>query len=220
MLAALAALLLAGMRMRLIADRYNPLAPIDLAEAPNFLTGTKLWMIAGSTTACVDALRRAGVAVQEMPKRRDRPGCERLGTVTISRLSRARLDAEEMRCDTALRLYLLERHAVVPLARRELGAEVERIEHFGSYSCRTIRDSSRLSEHARANAFDLAGFRLANGRTVSLKTDWASGGAEARFLRAVRTRACLLFNMVLSPDYDAAHADHFHFDMGWIRGCR
>ena len=41
----------------------------------------------------------------------------------------------------------------------------------------------------------------------------------------VRDGACDLFATVLSPDYNAAHADHLHFDqamrgaMGW-RGCR
>ena len=218
-LAALTALVLMAARLRLIADRYNPLAPIDLTQPPNILTSTKLWMIADNARACVTALRRAGVAVQEMPERRERPGCERVGTVTISRLSQARIESEEMGCDIALRLYLLERHAIQPLARRELGSSVARIEHFGSYSCRTISGSSRLSEHATANAFDLAGFRLANGTSVTLKTGWTSGGAQARFLRDVRARACLLFNMVLSPDYNSDHADHLHLDMGWFRGC-
>ena len=47
----------------------------------------------------------------------------------------------------------------------------------------------------------------------------------AAFLREVRDGACDLFATVLSPDYNAAHADHFHLDqaargaIGW-RGCR
>jgi hypothetical protein len=137
----------------------------------------------------------------------------------VSRLSQASLKPEEMRCDLALRLYLLERHGLQPLARHHLGADIDRIEHFGSYSCRTIRGGRRLSEHATANAFDIAGFRLSNGRTISLKKDWPAGGPSGRFLREARDAACLMFNMVLSPDYNADHADHFHIDMGWLRGC-
>ncbi|MFN4225017.1 MAG: extensin family protein [Hyphomonas sp.] len=32
--------------------------------------------------------------------------------------------------------------------------------------------------------------------------------------------ACRLFSVTLGPDYDAAHADHFHMDMGPQRACR
>jgi hypothetical protein len=55
--------------------------------------------------------------------------------------------------------------------------------------------------------------------------DWRGEGPEARFLREVRDGACGLFATVLSPDYNAAHRDHLHFDQaergafGW-RGCR
>ena len=69
-----------------------------------------------------------------------------------------------------------------------------------------------MSEHATANAYDIAGFKLADGRMVTLKQGW--NGSAGTFLRDLRLSACLLFNMVLSPDYNADHADHFHFDMG------
>jgi hypothetical protein len=52
-----------------------------------------------------------------------------------------------------------------------------------------------------------------------LKTGWRGGGAPAAFLHDIRARACLLFNLVLSPDYNTDHADHFHLDMGWLMGC-
>jgi hypothetical protein len=104
---------------------------------------------------------------------------------------------------------------------------VSAVDHFGSYSCRRIygRSEGAWSEHSTANAVDIAGFRLADGRRISILGNWKDGGAEARFLRAVRDGACDLFATVLSPDYNAAHRDHLHFDqaqrgeMGW-RGCR
>jgi hypothetical protein len=55
--------------------------------------------------------------------------------------------------------------------------------------------------------------------------DWEDQDGKAAFLREVRDGACPLFATVLSPDYNAAHRDHFHFDQadrgewGW-RGCR
>lgn len=218
-LAAVALVLAAAAQFRWIPDRYNPLQPLDLAEAPNLMTGTKLWLMDGDLQACVAALRRVDVALTEMPPRTERPGCRREDTVTLSKLFSASLRQEEMRCDIALRLYLLDRHDIQPLARRHFGSGVVELAHFGSYSCRNIRGRSRLSQHATANAFDLAGFRLANGRTVTVKSGWTAGGAQSAFLHELRGRACLLFNMVLSPDYNADHADHFHVDMGPSRGC-
>lgn len=222
LLAALAATVLAltlALSSRLLPDRYNPLQPLDLAEAPNVLTGTKLWLMAGDHRTCVAALRKAGVALVERPAQTERPGCVRSGTISVAKFYGARIREEEMRCDVALRLYLLDRHSIQPLARRHLGSGVTELVHFGSYSCRNIRGRNRLSQHTTANAFDLAGFRLENGRTIALKSAWNAGGGTAAFLRDLRSQACLLFNMVLSPDYNADHADHFHLDMGPHMGC-
>jgi hypothetical protein len=211
--------LFAASRGGWIASKYDPLAPLDLADPPNPVTAFKLWMMDGNTGACVAAMRNAGVSIKEMPRRTDKPGCIRDGTVVISQLSRASLPAEEMGCGIALRLYLLERHDIQPLARKHFGKDVAQIKHFGSYSCRTIAGSNRLSEHATANAFDISSFSLADGSVISLKRHWPTNGASSRFLKELRGRACLLFNMVLSPDYNEAHADHFHVDMGWFMGC-
>jgi hypothetical protein len=145
--------------------------------------------------------------------------CLREGTLDLARLSRARLEPEETRCNIGARLYMWEKHVVQPAARRLLGEPVGEILHFGSYSCRTIAGSSRMSEHATANAFDVSGFKLASGRTITLLKDWTGAGAQARFLREVRDGACDYFNMTLSPDFNADHRDHLHFDMGWFRGC-
>lgn len=207
------------LRSRAIPDAYNPVAPLDLAAAPNFVTPAKLWLIKGRTAACVAALARVGVVAVPMPLRIDKPACQRRGTVMVNHLWKASLKPLEMRCDITLRLYLLERHAIQPLALAHFGQPVARIDDFGSYSCRTIRGSSWMSEHATANAYDLAGFRLANGRMISVKKDWRAGDAAANFVPEVRDAACRLFNMVLSPDYNADHHDHLHLDMGLLRGC-
>ena len=203
-----------------IWDVVNPLSPLDLSETPSLLTDMKLWMIEGNAAACVAAFKRAGIVVKPMPGQSARPGCRREATVLVTRLSKAGIGAEEMRCDVALRLYLLERHVIQPLARRYFAADVASISHFGSYSCRTMRGNSwRMSEHATANAFDISGFKLSNGRQITLKKDWTAHGVAPGFLREVRLGACGLFNMVLSPDYNADHADHFHVDLGLFRGC-
>jgi hypothetical protein len=70
-----------------------------------------------------------------------------------------------------------------------LGQPVAAIDHFGSYSCRRLygREEGAWSEHSTADAFDVAGFGLADGTRISVARDWNGAGVEAAFLRDVRT---------------------------------
>lgn len=108
------------------------------------------------------------------------------------------------------------------IAERLLGARVARLNHCGSYACRNVANSEngRRSQHATANALDVAGFRLADGREVSVVRHWAEDGAKGRLLAEVHEAACSRFAAVLGPGYNAAHADHFHLDMGAFGLCR
>ena len=101
-------------------------------------------------------------------------------------------------------------------AREILGSGLNRVHHVGTYSCRRMynRTSGRMSQHAYANAWDVIGFELDDGRVVSVLKHWDAGGDMQRFLHAVRDDACNIFSIVLSPDYNAAHRDHLHVDMG------
>ena len=71
---------------------------------------------------------------------------------------------------------------------------------------------------------DVAAVTLKDGRTISVLDDWRgegpAGQSGSRFLHRVRDGACRLFSTVLTPDYNAAHANHLHID-GASRGvCR
>ena len=96
------------------------------------------------------------------------------------------------------------------------------LRHLGTHACRNVNHAGagRRSQHATANAIDVAGFVLQDRREVRLARDWSGAPAEAAFLRAVRDGACRWFNGVLGPEYNAAHQDHFHLDMGPWRSCR
>jgi hypothetical protein len=115
---------------------------------------------------------------------------------------------------------LFERNGLQPSAQAVFGQPVTRIEHFGSFACRNIAGSTRRSQHASANAFDIAGFRLRDGRRITVARDWKGDDDAARFLRLVHDAACSSFNTTLGPQYNAAHHDHFHVDMGLYRMCR
>ncbi len=202
-----------------LPHKYDPFALPDLDETPHWLTPTQLKLIDLEPENCRIALGRTGFNATFKPAKGIGTDCEQASTVTLSSLSRARLKPEETRCNIAARMYMWEKHIIQPEALRALGEPVAEILHFGSYSCRKIAGSSWMSEHAKANAFDISGFKLKSGKQISVLRDWNASSRESRFLRAVRDGACDYFNLTLSPNYNAAHKDHFHVDMGWARGC-
>lgn len=123
-------------------------------------------------------------------------------------------------CAVAAGLAIWLRHDVQPAAQRLMRSPVRAIEHYGTASCRRIGGGERWSEHATGNAIDLGVFVLEDGRRISVLRGWQGSAAEAAFLREVRDAACSTFATVLSPDYNAAHADHLHLDQagrgrGW-----
>ncbi|OYW97907.1 MAG: hypothetical protein B7Z12_20785 [Caulobacter vibrioides] len=130
-------------------------------------------------------------------------------------------------CPVAAGLIAWQTQVVQPAALGILGVWVQRIEHLGSYSCRRLygRADAGWSEHATADAIDISGFVLSDGTRISVLKDWDDEGDKGAFLRAVRDGGCRVFSTVLSPDYNAAHADHLHMDQaargatGW-RSCR
>lgn len=105
-------------------------------------------------------------------------------------------------------------------ARTILGSPVVAVRHYGSYGCRSMTDGSgRPSLHAQARALDIAGFVLADGRTVTVVAGWYGRPDERRFLRAVAAAACRTFSVVLTPNSDRYHRDHIHVDIGPWRKC-
>ena len=105
-------------------------------------------------------------------------------------------------------------------ARDYLRSPVVAIRHFGSFACRRMTgNSARLSLHSQARAFDIAGFKLADGRIVTVERGWRGPRDEQRFLRAVAAAACRYFSVTLTPDTDRLHYNHLHVDIGPWRQC-
>lgn len=104
---------------------------------------------------------------------------------------------------------------VTPAARRHLRGQLVAVKIAGSFSCRPMNnvDGALLSEHGHANALDVSGFVMADGRSVEVKSGWWGVFAERNFLREVHRGSCALFSTVLGPNYDANHRDHFHLDL-------
>lgn len=203
-----------------VGTEWNPFTPLDLAGPSTFIQDWKIERARADTALCMAAMTRTGATLTAIPDIAASPRCGIEGAVTLAGLSSARLDPLNTRCALALELYLWERDSVRPAVREVFGTELAVLEHFGSYSCRRIAGSRRWSHHARAEAIDIAGFRFADGRHVTLLRGWNGTAKERAFLRRVRDGACQRFGGVLSPDFNAAHADHFHFDFSPWGFCR
>jgi hypothetical protein len=86
-----------------------------------------------------------------------------------------------------------------------------------SYICRNVNNAEggNLSFHAFADALDVVGFRLEDGRFVTVEEGWADAlSPEGRLLRFAHDSACGHFTTVLGPEANALHEDHFHLDLG------
>lgn len=224
---ALAALLpivmaIAGWQWLQSHPEHNPWAPLNLNDPPGWATRAKLSRLKGDVGECRAVLERSDVAFTALAPTGEgpcaRPDRTRLGDYPLAP------DTPPVTCPVAAALEIWRRDSVTPAAREILGSDLKRIEHLGAFSCRRMYGGSDgpWSEHATANAIDIAAFVLEDGRRISVLQDWDGDEAEARFLRTVREGACGSFATVLSPDYNAAHADHFHLDQDdrWAGVCR
>lgn len=100
-----------------------------------------------------------------------------------------------------------------PAAQAWFGESIVEVRQLSSYSCRRIGGSGSMSEHGFGNALDVAGFTFTSGRIVTVKHGWSGSPEERGFLRQVHAGGCEVFTTVLGPGYNAAHHDHFHFDL-------
>lgn len=168
---------------------------------------------------CLNNLGEAGSNFSPLPDRYYSAGCATVNTVQLSALrgddrqfTLANIGPVE--CPTAQTLAGWARFGVDRAARQILGSPLVKIETMGSYSCRNVAGTSRLSAHSRAAAIDVSAFILADGRRISVKEDWSGGRKEERdFLRIVHASACKRFGTVLGPEYNAAHRDHLHLEL-------
>lgn len=203
-----------------VPPQWNPWAPLDIRLAPNFLTTYKLRRLQGDRDLCEQALATSDLDYVAVPDSTPQAGCPVENAVRV-RASAVRFNGAFLAtCPLAAAYALFERHGLQPAAQAVFGQPVVRVDHFGSFACRNIARSSRRSQHASANALDLAGFHLADGTRITVARDWKGEDDSARFLRQVKAAACEAFRVTLSPEYNAAHHDHFHVDMGGFGMCR
>lgn len=153
-------------------------------------------------------------------------GCGTPAPIAIAEVAQIRIDPPAtVGCDFAVALHAWFRQSVQPQARKLVGASVAGVRNASSYACRRRNNArtGKLSEHAKANALDIAAFdfsqkaqiTVAGGASGLLQKIGLSG--KGNFMKAVRKSACQYFNTVLGPGADRYHGDHFHVDLMKLR---
>ncbi|MFV0321406.1 MAG: extensin family protein [Alphaproteobacteria bacterium] len=122
------------------------------------------------------------------------------------------LPAAIMKPDFSVKMARFERDVLQPAARKHYGVPVTQIKQISSYRCTNIAGTRTLSEHTKANALDVSSFVFADGRSVNLIEGWRGSRRERKFLRDLQAGACNIFGTTLTPNYNKAHYNHFHFD--------
>lgn len=198
----------------------NPEAPIGLATKTQLL---RLSLSASKT--CMDMARNV-TRFDSIPAepRITQSKCGFKIARIVEGTERVTLKPGEvsMQCPLSLGSYIWIQE-IERLALEAFASPLRNIHHMGTYSCRRQKGngSGQWSEHSFSNAWDIASFELENGQLINIRTSWNDGTpSEKKFLRDVRAQACKIFKVVLSPDYNAAHYDHFHVDMGPSATCR
>jgi hypothetical protein len=97
---------------------------------------------------------------------------------------------------------------------------VTAVRHIGTYVCRTIAGTSTLSKHSFGDAIDIFGFELDDGSLVTLEDHWehdtedpVTEEAQLLYDASWRWFDSYIWNIILTPNYNAAHDNHFHVDL-------
>jgi hypothetical protein len=120
-----------------------------------------------------------------------------------------------MRCTMAEAISHWVRDEVAP-AFAKVGPPVQALDNYASYDCRGRNNiaSARTSEHGYANALDVRGVRLADGKFVQ----FTDRSVKRGFREDLRKDACAKFTTVLGPGSDGYHEEHIHLDLAERRG--
>jgi hypothetical protein len=228
LLAALVALLLVGFgwlvaNENLFPPNSLPWKPVTLDASPRAIARWQLNRLKRDPDRCRTALATASqLRVTPLADRRIDDAC---GFATVVRTDAAPVaftPSVTATCNLTAALYWYQRQ-LAPVALAHMHSRLTGITQLGTFACRNVNNepdsNGHRSEHATANAIDIASFHFADGRMVSVLKDYDQNSDAGRFLDVAHEQACRLFNAVLGPRYNQRHANHFHLDMGGAGIC-
>lgn len=207
-----------GSKNDIIPSEINPFADIELNEQPDAFAEFKLDSLKGDLAECKAALNRSDIKYTVVGTKKSK-SCIIHDFVALDRSAYPYTVPPKASCPLIAAIVLWENAVVKKSAKKHLKSPIAKIHSVRVFTCRNIAGQKRRSQHSYANALDVTGFSLKNGKKITVLKDWGKNTPAGRFLRDVRDQSCDVFQMVLSPEYNAAHRDHFHFDLGSWKSC-
>jgi hypothetical protein len=212
------------LRQGLLPPKLSPVPALNLDTKGGWLVDWQLAEIRRDPALCERVIQNPNIDAKPIADLPINEGCGLRNGVRVAAVGGARMPVDKMSCEAAAAVALWFTHDVQPIAALLFGQRIASVQHMGSYSCRNIATNKLWknirSEHATANALDISGFTLADGRKISVLKHWKDDGPEGQFLRAIHARACRYFRVMLGPNYNDLHKDHFHMDRGVLSTCR
>ncbi len=208
--------------LNLLPPQHNPFRPLAIEDPIGVATHQKLNAFDRRPDACFDFLDDSEIDYVQLPDSEPGEACGFFDALTLERSLIPYSTPLQMTCTQASAVAVWERQSLMLQAKSYLESPPAQVLSYGSFSCRRVygRQTGRYSQHATGNAIDIRGVELKDGTIITVKEHWGENTPEGRFLEALRDDACRIFGTVLGPEYNAAHADHFHLDMNQTGICR
>ena len=229
-------------RILVLALLIGLVGPSQAATAPELNVWTET-EVAAAQLVCTRELATIAVEAERLAPLKQGV-CGTPAPISVRSIGAAKVELKPVvvtSCPMAVALHKWVEMFVQPAARDMLGAPVIRLVTASSFVCRNRNNEvvGPISEHAYANAVDIAGFVLKDGRTITVLDGWGTPEREtkafhkpaateaasataaadpagvtkdAQFLRRLHKGACEVFGTVLGPESDAYHRNHFHLD--------
>ena len=225
------------------------MAPVPTAVTPPPETGWPAAEVEAAASICGALLQSSGMQYAMLqPLRHGQCGTPAPISLTSVDDTKVTLSPPvTTNCPLASAVDTWVKKVLQPAALEIFGSRVVRLADTSSYVCRNRNGEAAgpISEHAFANAFDVANFVLADKRIISVR-EWgktsrdlaaipaavAAGASQPTppgspsaasdpkivFLKRIHSEACAIFGTVLGPEANDAHREHLHFDMKTRRG--
>lgn len=165
-----------------IPTQHNPFAPISMDHPLGLATRTKLSRLEGQPDVCFGFLDQSGIRHTRLE---DSPPGRACGFYNVTTLDQSLLSYSatplHMTCSLTSALAIWERQSVILRAKQHLDSPVVEVITSGSYNCRRLygRKDGDFSEHAKSNAIDIHGFKLADGQEIQVISNWNDGTKAA-----------------------------------------
>lgn len=170
---------------------------------------------------CRDALRALGISFETPATSVNSGLCTVADPVKLSSFSAggetiAFPDGPVLNCSFALRFGEWLKAEGAPIAKRTANSALDKFYTGPGFQCRGRNGdgSGKISEHGYGNAVDITFVKLKDGRTFQVKDALDPILPAYHMLAEFRASGCKYFSTVLGPGTNAAHAEHFHFDLG------